>query len=176
LPKILVEALASKFLRGEFKDPFKLMVVVGIAAFIGLAGVFAVFLSAHPYFNPLHRGEEKLRGWVDECTYVSPQNFYIRPGETVVDAFTYPKAGGESIIIFSTQVITVEKKGEMVIKFNGIEIGTTYVESPGIISTSIASCCFVSIVQAGVDNVVEITSKGFQGSFRYIVKIPTPGG
>ena len=94
----------------------------------------------------------------------------------MVDAFTYPKAGGESIIIFSTQVITVEKKGEMVIKFNGIEIGTTYVESPGIISTSIASCCFVSIVQAGVDNVVEITSKGFQGSFRYIVKIPTPGG
>jgi hypothetical protein len=49
------------------------------------------------------------------------------------------------------------------------------VETPGIMSTSIASCCFVSLVNAGVDNVVEITSTGFEGTFRYIIKIPTPG-
>jgi len=63
----------------------------------------------------------------------------------------------------------------MTIKFNGIDVGSTYVETPGIISTSIASCCFVSLVNAGVDNVIEITSTGFEGTFRYIIKIPTPG-
>ena len=105
-----------RLLGGFSQDPFKLMVVAALAALVGLAGLFAVFFSAHPYFNPFHpREEASLRGWVDEHTYVSPRNFYLRPGEKVTDVFTYPKAGGESIVIFSTQVITVEKKGEMVL-------------------------------------------------------------
>lgn len=166
------EELALRVLR--FSDPFKLIVVLGIAALAGLSGVVAIFLSAHPYFNPLQQ-RELPQGWVDPQTYVSPSNFTIRTGETVKDVFSYAGAGGESIIIFSAQVISVEKKGEMVIKFNGIEVGSTYVETPGIMSTSIASCCFVSLVNAGVDNVVEITSTGFEGTFRYIIKIPTPG-
>ena len=168
----LERKLALRVLR--FSDPFKLIVVLGIVALAGLSGVVAVFLSAHPYFNPLQQ-RELPQGWADPQTYVSPSNYTIRTGETVKDVFSYAGAGGESIIIFSTQVISLEKKGEMTIKFNGIDVGSTYVETPGIISTSIASCCFVSLVNAGVDNVIEITSTGFEGTFRYIIKIPTPG-
>jgi hypothetical protein len=112
------EELALRVLR--FSDPFKLIVVLGIAALAGLSGVVAIFLSAHPYFNPLQQ-RELPQGWVDPQTYVSPSNFTIRTGETVKDVFSYAGAGGESIIIFSAQVISVEKKGEIVIKFNGIE-------------------------------------------------------
>ncbi|MHC1563884.1 MAG: hypothetical protein ACXQTF_00965 [Candidatus Hecatellaceae archaeon] len=166
--------MALKILKLRILDPFKLIIILGIVALAGLSGTVAIFLSVHPYFNPLQQ-QELPRGWVDPHTYVSPSNFTIHTGETVRDVFSYAGAGGESIIIISTQVISIEKKGEMVIKFNGIEIGSTYVETPGVISTSVASCCFVSLVSAGVDNVVEITSKGYEGTFRYIIKIPTPG-
>jgi len=157
--------------RSFIRDPFKLLIIVAIVAIVGLSGIVTVFLSAHPYFNPLQQ-QELPKGWVDANTYVSPKNFTIHKGETVVDTFDAPFAGGQSIMILTTQVISIEEKGEWEIKFNGISLGVDYVEEVGIIEAAVASCCFVSLVQAGTANVVEITSHGFEGTYRYVVIIP----
>ncbi len=152
-------------------DPFKLLIVLALVAVIGLAGIVTVFLSAHPYFNPLQE-EELPEGWIDENTYVSPKTFSIHKGETIVDTFDAPFAGGQSIMILTTQVISVEKKGEWEMCFNGISLGVDYVEDVGIIEAAVASCCFVSLVQGATTNVVEITSHGFEGTYRYVIIIP----
>ncbi len=159
-------------MRSFVRDPFKLIVVVAVVAILGLSGLVATFLSAHPYFNPLK--QTKLpKGWIDEQTYISG-NYTIRNGEKVADVFGYMKAGGQSILILAVQPLSVEEKGNVSIVFNGIELGTTFIETTTVVSTSLASCCFVTLIQAGVDNVVEITSNGYEGRFRYFIKIPTP--
>jgi hypothetical protein len=157
--------------RFSLGDPFTILIVVAIVALVGLAGIVGVFLSAHPYFNPLQQ-QELPEGWVDANTYVSPKNFTIHKGETIIDTFDAPFAGGQSIMILTTQVISIEEKGEWEIKFNGISLGVDYVKEVGIIEAAVASCCFVSLVQAGTTNVVEITSQGFEGTYRYVVIIP----
>jgi len=76
-------------------------------------------------------------------------------------------------MILGIQPLTVDKIGDIEIEFNGILLGQTKIESTLVVNTSVASCCFVTLVQAGVDNVVEIASKGFEGNFRYLIIIPT---
>ncbi len=152
-------------------SPFRIeMIVVTIISIVGLTSIFTLFLSAHPYFNPLQQHELPV-GWVNEYTYVS-SNLTVYKEEKVIETFRYAGAGGESTVIFSLQVISINEKGEVFIRFNGIDIGSTYVETPGVIEASVASCCFVSLVSAAEDNHVEILSNGFEGLFRYIIVIP----
>ncbi|TDA40141.1 MAG: hypothetical protein DSO08_00425 [Candidatus Methanomethylicota archaeon] len=76
-------------------------------------------------------------------------------------------------MILGIQPLSVESKGNIFVKFNGIPLGETWIETTQVVNTSIASCCFVTLIQAGVDNVVELTSYGYEGKFRYLVIIPT---
>jgi len=153
------------------RDPFKIMIAVLAIAIVGLAGIVGIILSEHPVFNPfLYRPRTG-----EDVTYVSPYNFTLRDGERVVDRFQYSGAGRQSIVLFSVQVIEVDQKGLLYIRFNGIDLGSTYVEAPGVVEARIASCCYVSVVQMGVDNVVEFRSGGFEGSFRYVIAMPTWG-
>lgn len=145
--------------------------IVAIVSVFGVSAVVGAFLLAHPYFNPLQRAPLP-KGWIDENTYVS-NNFTISKGETFRDVFQYGGAGGQSIMILGIQPLSVERKGNVFIKFNGIPLGETYIETTQVVNTSIASCCFVTLIQAGVDNVVEMTSYGYEGKFRYLIIIPT---
>lgn len=151
--------------------PFRVLLIVTIIAVFGISAVISVFLYAHPYFNPIQK-QPLPRGWIDENTYVS-NNYTIRNGETFRDIFQYAGAGGQSVFILGIQPLSVERKGNVFIKFNGIPLGETWIETTQVVNTSIASCCFVTLIQAGVDNVVELTSHGYEGKFRYLVIIPT---
>ncbi|MEM2880424.1 MAG: hypothetical protein QXP73_00775 [Candidatus Methanomethylicaceae archaeon] len=157
-------------LRG-ITHPFRLLLIVAVISVFGISAVVGVFLYAHPYFNPFQK-TPLPRGWIDENTYVS-NNFTIRNGETFKDIFQYSGAGGQSIMILGIQPLSVERKGNIFIKFNGIPLGETWIETTQVVNTSIASCCFVTLIQAGVDNIVELTSYGYEGKFRYLVIIPT---
>jgi len=152
-------------------DPLKLMVLIASIAVVGIAGVVGVFITVHPYFNPVAQ-KPLPRGWVNESVYVS-QNFTIHPGETFKDIFAYAGAGGQSMMVLAVQPLEIKKPGDIVIVFNGIKLGRTSVTTTQVTSISIASCCFVQLVQAGVDNVVEITSIDFEGKMRYLVILPT---
>jgi len=154
-------------------QPFKLLFIISIVSVAGISGVVAVFITSHPYFSPFQK-LQLPKGWIDENTYVSG-NYSIRGGETFKDVFQYAGAGGQSIMILGVQPLSVEVKGDVDIKFNGIPLGETRIETTQVVNTSIASCCFVTLIQAGVDNVVEITSKGYEGNFRYLIIIPTKG-
>jgi hypothetical protein len=96
-----------------------------------------------------------------------------QPGSKVTDIFGYSGAGGQSIMVLGIQPLRVDTIGDIDISFNGIPLGQTRIENTLVVNTSIASCCFVTFIQAGVDNVVEITSYGFEGLFRYLIIIPT---
>jgi hypothetical protein len=132
--------------------------------------MLAVFLSAHPYFSPFQQ-QDLPKGWINPNEYVSG-NFTIRNGSKVTDIFGYVGAGGQSIMVLGVQPLTVDGIGDIDIRFNGIPLGQTRIETTLVVNTSIASCCFVTFIQAGVDNVVEITSYGFEGDFRYLIIIP----
>ncbi|MGQ9759009.1 MAG: hypothetical protein ACUVQ5_00320 [Candidatus Methanomethylicaceae archaeon] len=151
--------------------PFRVLLIVAIVSVFGISAVVGLFLLAHPYFNPLQK-VQLPRGWIDENTYVS-NNFTISEGETFRDVFQYVGAGGQSIMILGIQPLSVDRKGTVFIRFNGIPLGETYIETTLVVNTSIASCCFVTLIQAGVDNVVEMTSYGYEGKFRYLIIIPT---
>lgn len=140
---------------------------------VGVTTLLAVFLSAHPYFSPF-QPTTLPRGWIDQNTYVS-ENFTIASGQKVRDIFGYAGAGGQSIMVLGVQPLSIKTVGYIDIKFNGIPLGETYINQTLVVNTSIASCCFVTLIQAGVDNVVEITSNGFEGEFRYLIIIPTGG-
>jgi hypothetical protein len=155
-------------------SPFKVMFVVLVVAIGGTAVLVGVFLSAHPYFSPF-QPVVLPQGWIDQGTYLS-QNYSISQGQDVRDIFAYAGGGGQSIIILAIQPLTVAEKGSIEISFNGVSLGETSVESTQVINTSVASCCFVTLVQAGVDNVVEIESLGYEGDFRYLIMIPSMGG
>lgn len=155
-------------------SPFKIMFVVLVVAIGGTAALIGVFLSSHPYFSPFQTAPLP-QGWVDKGTYVS-QNYTINQGGGVKDIFAYAGSGGQSIITLAIQPLSISEKGNIVIKFNGINLGETSVETTQVINTSIASCCFVTLVQAGIDNVVEIDSLGYEGDFRYLIIIPLLGG
>lgn len=150
------------------------MFVILVVAVAGTATLLGVFLSSHPYFSPF-QPVVLPQGWIDRGTYLS-QNYSISEGEGVKDIFAYAGGGGESIIILAIQPLTVSEKGSIEIRFNGISLGETNVEGTQVINTSIASCCFVTLVQAGMDNVVEIDSLGYEGDFRYLITIPSMGG
>jgi hypothetical protein len=150
---------------------FKAMFVVLVIAIGGTVALVGIFLSAHPYFSPF-QAVPLPQGWVDQGTYIS-QNYSINQGEDVKDIFAYAGGGGQSIITLAIQPLSVGEKGSINIIFNGISLGETWVESTQVINTSIASCCFVTLVQAGIDNVVEIVSLGYKGDFRYLILIPT---
>jgi hypothetical protein len=152
-------------------NPFKVMFVILIIAVAGLTGIIAVFVASHPDFSPF-QNRQLPKGWIDANTYVS-NNFSIVSGNIARDVFGYGGAGGQSIMILGIQPLTVDKIGDIEIEFNGIRLGQTKIESTLVVNTSVASCCFVTLVQAGVDNVVEIASKGFEGNFRYLIIIPT---
>jgi hypothetical protein len=162
----------SMQMRGS--SPFKVMFVVLVIAIGGTATLVGVFLSSHPYFSPFQT-VALPQGWIDQGTYLS-QNHSIKEGEDVKDIFAYAGGGGKSIIILAIQPLAVAEKGDIEIKFNGISLGETSIENTQVINTSIASCCFVTLVQAGMDNVVEIESLGYEGDFRYLIMIPSMGG
>lgn len=149
------------------------MFVVLAVSTAGVTALLGVFLSAHPYFSPF-QPVELPRGWVDQNTYVS-ENFTIAKGEMIKDIFGYAGAGGQSIMILGVQPLYIGAPGNIDVKFNGIPMGETLINQTLVVNTSIASCCFVTLIQAGVDNVVEITSNGFEGTFRYLIIIPTGG-
>ncbi len=75
-------------------------------------------------------------------------------------------------MVLGVQPLRVDTIGDIDIMFNGIPLGQTRIENTLVVNTSIASCCFVTFIQAGVDNVVQITSYGFEGDFRYLIIIP----
>lgn len=149
----------------------KVMIITMIVSIIGMSTIAGVFFYYHPYFNPLAK-PQLPRGWIDEKTYVS-NNFTIKAGETIRDIFQYAGKGGQSILILGIQPLIVEKKGSISITFNSIPLGETYIETTLAINTSIASCCFVTLIQAGADNIVEIASSGFEGKIRYLIILPT---
>jgi hypothetical protein len=155
---------------GFVTKPFRIMLVILIVATAGLTGMLAVFLSAHPYFSPFQT-QELPEGWINANQYVSG-NFTIENGSKVRDIFGYVGAGGQSIMVLGVQPLTVDTIGDIDIMFNGIPLGQTKIETTLVVNTSIASCCFVTFIQAGVDNIVEITSYGFEGDFRYLIIIP----
>lgn len=155
---------------GLITKPFRIMLVILIVATAGLTGMLAVFISAHPYFSPFQH-QELPEGWIDASQYVSG-NFTIANGSKVTDIFGYSGAGGQSIMVLGVQPLTVDTIGDIDIMFNGIPLGQTRIENTLVVNTSIASCCFVTFIQAGVDNVVQITSYGFEGDFRYLIIIP----
>jgi len=152
-------------------NPFQIMLLVLIVASIGLTGMVAVFLTSHWEFNPFIQ-KPLPRGWIDPNNYVS-DNFTITNGETFIDIFDYVGAGGQSIMVLGIQPLKIDTIGSIDIKFNQIPLGQTRIETTLVVNTSVASCCFVTLVQAGVENTVEITSLGFEGKFRYLVIIPT---
>jgi len=152
-------------------QPFRVMLLVLIVATAGFTGMLAMFISAHPYFSPFQQ-QELPKGWIDPNTYVSG-NFTIENGTKVRDIFGYVGAGGQSIMILGVQPLRIDTIGDIDIRFNGIPLGQTRIETTLVVNTSIASCCFVTLVQAGPDNVVEISSYGFEGLFRYLIIIPT---
>jgi hypothetical protein len=156
---------------GLITKPFRIMLLILIVATAGFTGMIAVFISAHPYFSPF-QNQELPRGWIDANQYVSA-NFTIENGSKVTDIFGYSGAGGQSIMVLGIQPLRVDTIGDIDISFNGIPLGQTRIENTLVVNTSIASCCFVTFIQAGVDNVVEITSYGFEGLFRYLIIIPT---
>lgn len=155
---------------GLITKPFRVMLLILIVATAGLTGMLAVFLSAHPYFSPFQQ-QDLPKGWINPNEYVSG-NFSIQNGSKVTDIFGYVGAGGQSIMVLGVQPLTVDGIGDIDIRFNGIPLGQTRIETTLVVNTSIASCCFVTFIQAGVDNVVEITSYGFEGDFRYLIIIP----
>jgi hypothetical protein len=157
----------------QVSQPLRAMFVVLTVSTVGVVALLAVFLSAHPYFSPF-QPVVLPRGWIDQQTYVS-ENFTIVKGQTVKDIFGYAGAGGQSIMVLGVQPLAIRQVGNIDVKFNGISLGETYINQTLVVNTSIASCCFVTLIQAGVDNVVEITSKGFEGDFRYLIIIPTGG-
>ncbi|MEJ5293339.1 MAG: hypothetical protein WHS82_07055 [Candidatus Methanosuratincola sp.] len=157
----------------QISQPLRAMFLVLTVSTVGVVALLAVFLSAHPYFSPF-QPVVLPRGWIDANTYVS-DNFTIASGETVKDIFGYAGAGGQSIMILGVQPLSIRTPGNIDVTFNGIPFGETYVNQTLVTNTSIASCCFVTLIQAGVDNVVEIRSKGFEGDFRYLIVIPTGG-
>ncbi|NHV45831.1 MAG: hypothetical protein HA493_04265 [Candidatus Verstraetearchaeota archaeon] len=148
-----------------------IFILLSIISISGILAVVGVFLYTHPYFNPLYK-QPLPKGWIDERTYVS-NNFTIKNGETIRDIFQYTGSSGQSIMILGVQPLVVEKKGSIFIKFNGIPLGESYIETTYVVNTSIASCCFVTLIQAGVDNVMEIESHGFEGLLRYLIILPT---
>ncbi|MCS7098264.1 MAG: hypothetical protein NZ922_04735, partial [Candidatus Methanomethyliaceae archaeon] len=91
----------------------------------------------------------------------------------IKDFFQYFGRSGQSILILGIQPLSIERKGNIFITFNGIQLGETYIETTLVANTSIASCCFITLIQAGIDNIVEITSYGFEGKIRYLIIIPT---
>jgi hypothetical protein len=158
------------------RHPLKVMIIITMASVLGMAGIVGVFLTRYPVFNPFHNLYRPLLGYSNGTVYISPQNFTILDGERIVDVFQFSSANRESIVFFSTQVIDIEQKGILHIRFNGMDIGSPYVETPGIVQARIASCCYVSLIKIGADNVVEFTSEGFEGSFRYVIALPAWGG
>lgn len=157
-------------MKGKF-SLFTIIITTMIVSIVGITSMIGIFLYYHPYFNPFFKSTLP-RGWIDENTYVS-NNFTIRGGESIKDIFQYFGKSGQFILTFGIQPLSVEKKGNIFIKFNGIPLGETYIETTLVANTSIASCCFITLIQAGVDNVVEITSYGFEGKIRYLIVIPT---
>ncbi|MBC7121511.1 MAG: hypothetical protein H5T33_08125 [Candidatus Methanosuratus sp.] len=155
----------------QVSQPLRVMFVVLTVSTVGVVSLLAVFLSAHPYFSPF-QPVTLPKGWIDEQTYVS-ENFTITAGQTVTDIFGYAGAGGQSIMTLGIQPLSIKTAGNIDITFNGIPLGETCVNQTLVTNTSIASCCFVTLIQAGVDNVVEVESKGFEGEFRYLIIIPT---
>jgi len=147
------------------------MLLVLIIASVGFTGMVAIFLTSHVEFNPFIQ-KPLPEGWIDQNNYVS-ENFTILDGVRVLDIFGYTQAGGQSIMVLGIQPLTVDTIGDIDIKFNNIPLGQTRIETTLVVNTSVASCCFVTLVQAGVDNTVEITSYGFEGKFRYLIIIPT---
>lgn len=146
------------------------MTITMIVSTIGMSIIAGAFFYYHPYFNPLAK-PQLPKGWINERTYVS-DNFTIRTGETIRDIFQYAGKGGQSMLILGVQPLTVERKGSISITFNNIPLGETYIETTLVVNTSIASCCFVTLIQAGTDNVVEFTSNGFEGKIRYLIMLP----
>ncbi|MDI9644409.1 MAG: hypothetical protein QFX35_04220 [Candidatus Verstraetearchaeota archaeon] len=157
----------------QVSQPLRAMFLVLTLSTVGVTALLAAFLSAHPYFSPF-QPFQLPRGWVDQNTYVS-ENFTIARGGMVKDIFGYAGAGGQSIMILGVQPLAIGAPGSIFVKFNGIPLGETYINQTLVVNTSIASCCFVTLIQTGVDNVVEITSKDFVGEFRYLIIIPTGG-
>jgi len=158
------------------RHPLKVMMVVTLASVLGIAGIVGVFLIKYPVFNPFHNLYKPVPEYSDEAVYISPHNFTIADGERIVDVFQFSSTGTESIVFFSTQVINIEQKGFLHIRFNGMDVGSAYVETPGIVQARIASCCYISLIEIGADNVVEFRSEGFEGSFRYVIALPDWGG
>ncbi len=148
-----------------------IFILIFIISISGILVAIGIFLYTHPDFNPLYK-KPLPKGWIDERTYVSG-NFTIKSGETIRDIFQYIGSGGQSIMILGVQPLVVEKKGNIFIKFNGIPLGESYIETTFVVNTSIASCCFVTLIQTGVDNIMEIKSYGFEGILRYLIIIPT---
>lgn len=157
----------------QVSQPLRAMFVLLTVSTVGVVVLLAVFLSAHPYFSPI-QPVVLPKGWIDQQTYVS-ENFTIAEGQTVKDIFGYAGAGGQSIMVLGVQPLEIKKIGNIDVKFNGIPLGETYINQTLVVNTSIASCCFVTLIQAGVDNVVEIKSNGFEGVFRYLIIIPAGG-
>ncbi|MEM0101497.1 MAG: hypothetical protein QXW34_01005 [Candidatus Methanomethyliaceae archaeon] len=149
----------------------KLIMITIIISIIGITSIIGAFLYYHPYFNPLTK-PQLPKGWIDERTYVS-NNFTIKTGETIKDIFQYTGKSGQSILILGVQPLSIEKKGSISITFNNIPLGETYIETTLVVNTSIASCCFVTLIQAGTDNIMEITSNEFEGKIRYLIILPT---
>ncbi len=152
-------------------NPFKVMFIVLAISLAGIVGIVGIFIASHPEFGAF-QSTQLPEGWIDANTYVS-DNMTINAGMVATDIFGYSGAGGLSSMILGVQPLTVDKIGDVDIKFNGIQLGQTRIENTLVVNTSIASCCFVTLVNAGVDNVVEITSLGYEGRFRYLVIIPT---
>lgn len=152
-------------------SPFGLLLMITTVSMFGISVVVGALIYYHPYFNPLIK-PQLPRGWIDEYTYVS-NNFTIKNGETFRDIFQYSGRGGQSMLIFAIQPLIVEKKGSIFIIFNDIPLGETYIETTLVVNTSIASCCFITLIQAGTDNIVEIKSHGFEGVLRYMIVLPT---
>jgi len=152
-------------------NPFKVMFIVLVISLAGTVGLVGVFIGSHPEFG-WSQSTQLPEGWIDANTYVS-DNMTISEGMAVTDIFGYSGAGGLSAMILGVQPLTVDKIGDVDIRFNGISLGQTRIENTLVVNTSIASCCFVTLVNAGVDNVVEITSLGYEGKFRYLVIIPS---
>ncbi len=152
-------------------SPFKVMFVVLAISLAGIVGLVGIFIAAHPEFGAF-QPTQLPEGWIDANTYVS-NNMTITAGMVATDIFGYSGAGGLSAMILGVQPLSVDKIGDVDIKFNGIPLGQTRIENTLVVNTSVASCCFVTLVNAGVDNVVEITSLGYEGKFRYLIIIPT---
>ncbi len=154
----------------KMNHPFRIMFIVLVVSLAGLVGIVGIFFASHPEFGAF-QNTQLPEGWIDANTYVS-DNMTVNEGMTTTDIFGYAGAGGSSTMILGVQPLSVEKIGDIDIKFNGIPLGQTRIENTFVVNTSVASCCFVTLIKAGVDNVVEIKSLGYEGNFRYLVIIP----